>query len=95
MNDVKFVLQKLRRLMDMARDADDDFERAAAYAASMRVLDDLRAESQGRESESFERLRWSLAAILGYDVTNDYDNSQHFVWALGAFDVIERLFCRS
>jgi hypothetical protein len=94
MNDPLLVLKKLNELAYEAMTASTEIEKAALFGAVRAFVNDLEAGNPGNLGENIERARWSICAILGYDITNGHDKDQHLSWALAALGALERGFSR-
>lgn len=92
MNDPLLVITKLEELTHMAVSAERDIDRAAVFGAVRALIDDLDKAGIPTIGENIERARWSICAILGYDVTNGHSNEKHQVWAMAALGAIRREF---
>lgn len=94
MNDVKLTLKNLEQVITESRGDLSFIEKAGLYGALKALVSDISTfinEDRGGHSyasENLERIRWSVAAVLGYDITNGHDESQHRVWALGAISTL-------
>ena len=87
MNAPFLVISKLEDLIRAAASAESEFEKAAIFAATRTLINDLDSgteESLPQLGENIERARWSICAILGYDITNGHSKDQHLSWALSA-----------
>jgi oligoendopeptidase F len=93
MNDPVLAIKKLEDLLHIAKSADTEAERAAIYAATQCLSADLKEHFETFDPyliENIERARWSICAMVGYDITNDHDISQHASWASSAIDILRR-----
>jgi hypothetical protein len=93
MNDPQLGLNKFSDLGKAAVQASSEADRAAIFAAVHILtasLDECVPEYLG---ENIERVRWSISAILGYDINNGHDQDQHLSWALGAIGTL-RIACK-
>ena len=90
MNDPRLALNKLSELCTAAVQASSEADRAAIFAAVHILTDSLDKDECIPEylGENIERVRWSISAILGYDITHGHDQTQHLSWALGAIDTL-------
>lgn len=95
MNDPHLVIEKLKQLSREAMTASTEIEKAAIFGAVRAFAHDLDAGDPGDLGENIERARWSICAILGYDVTNGHSQDQHLSWALAALGALERGFSRA
>lgn len=87
MNDTSLAITKLEELAHAAFRAESEFEKAAVFGAVRALIDDLGThieKSLPYLLENVERARWSICAILGYDITNQHSDEQHLSWALAA-----------
>lgn len=87
MNSIPHTLAKLEDLIGLAGRANTDFEKAAVFAAAVPLIAFIEAEAEHGFSdalENVERLRWHLAASVGYEVDNGHAASQHRSWAHAA-----------
>jgi len=94
MNDPHLVIEKLKQLAHEAMAASTEIEKSAIFGSVRAFINDLDAGNPGNLGENIERARWSICAILGYDITNGHSQEQHLSWALAALDVLERGFSR-
>lgn len=94
MNDPHLVIDKLKQLANEAMTASSEIEKAAIFGAVSTFAHNLNAANQDNLAENIERARWSICAILGYDVTNGHSREQHLSWALAALIELERGFSR-
>ena len=97
MNDPKLIFDKLESLVHLSKTAESEYEKAALFGAIstiIKIIDDENEEYNLYLWESIERIRWSSAAILGYDITNGHSYDQHFVWFLGSLGVIREKFIK-
>ena len=92
MNDAKLVIKKLEELAHAAISASTEFEKAAVFGAVNVFIGELDADDPGHLGENIERARWSICAILGYDITNGHSKEQHLSWALSALIAINDSF---
>jgi len=88
MNDPKLAAQKFQDLVDLAKDATTDFEKAAVFAAAQALASLFDADEEDSSYDPYvlekvEGVRWHISASLGYDVTNGHSASQHLSWARG------------
>jgi hypothetical protein len=90
MNDPQLALNKLSDLGRAAVQASSEADRAAIFAAVHILTASLDEDECVPEylAENIERVRWSISAILGYDIDNGHDQVQHLSWALGAIDTL-------
>ena len=95
MNDPLLVLDKLEKLATIAGVANTEIEKAAVFGAVRALVNDLEADDPGYLGENIERARWSICAILGYDITSGHSHEQHLSWALGALQALRRGFSKS
>jgi hypothetical protein len=87
MNDPILMAAKLEQLAYLARDAGNEFEKAAVFAAANAIAAAFEEDEDSYSDyalENVEKARWSISAAVGYDITNGHDRSQHVVFALGA-----------
>lgn len=87
MNSIPYALNRLEHLIGLAHRADTDFEKAAVFAASAPLIAFIKADAEKRfphALENVERLRWSLAASVEYEIDNGHDVRQHRAWARAA-----------
>lgn len=80
---------KLRTIAAEAMVAETESEKAALFCAARILAQDLQELELPGMSEHIERSRWSICAILGYDVTNGHSRSDHLSWAFSALDILE------
>ena len=97
MNDPILVAKKLESLIDLARLADSEFEKAAVFAATeslVRKFQDEEDEFDSYALEKVSQIRWGVAAALGYDIDNGHPKDHHIVSAMSAastlLDVLKR-----
>ena len=97
MNDPILVAKKLASLVDLARLADSEFEKATVFAATeslVRKFQDEEDQFDAYALEQVSKIRWGVAAALGYDIDNGHPKDHHIVSALGAastlLDVLNR-----
>ena len=102
MNDPILVAEKLASLIDLARLADSEFEKAAVFAATETLFQKFQDEEDQFDAYALEKvsqIRWGIAAALGYDIDNGHPKDHHIVSALGAastlLDVLKRASARS
>jgi hypothetical protein len=88
MNDPQLALNKLSDLGKAAVQASSEADRAAIFAAVHTLTDSLDECAPEYLGEKIEQVRWSISAILGYDISNGHDQDQHLSWALGAIDTL-------
>lgn len=94
MNDPHLVIEKLKQLAHEAITASTEIEKAASFGAVRAFVSDLDAGDPGNLGENIERARWSICAILGYDITNGHSQDQHLSWAIAALCALEHGFSR-
>lgn len=97
MNSIELALGLLDRHISNARNATDDFERSAVFAATIILVRDMEAEFpevSGYASEKLEQVRWHICAMIGYDVDNGHDVDMHHSWALGAMSSLRSCFSK-
>lgn len=95
MNDPTSLIEKLEQLVFLARDADNDYEKAAVYAAATSIAQEFMQNEDDFDPYTLEKIesaRWSLCAAVGYDITNGHNRDQHVVWALGAISTLKSIF---
>lgn len=98
MNSPQIGLDRLKSLLEAAKKANTEAEKAAIYSAMRWLcadLDEASEHSNAAAEENIERARWSIGAMLGYDVTNDHSKETHSSWALGAITAVELAFKRA
>jgi hypothetical protein len=91
-NSASLVLSKLSELVDLAFSAGSDFEKAAVFSATTTLIGMLETEfddTRAHAMENVERLRWSICAMVGYDIDNGHDNDRHKSWAHAAVTALE------
>lgn len=100
MNDWQLGAEKLEHLLDLARTAETDFEKAAVFAAakaleSMFDADtDERLGAQQLNTYAMEKVAsacWFIMAIVGYDITNGHDADRLAVFAMGDISTLKRV----
>nr|WP_321239327.1 hypothetical protein [uncultured Tolumonas sp.] len=92
MNDPILCAKKLEDLIDLARQAESAFEKAAVFAATQSLADAFFADEDQFNSyalEKVEQARLHICASIGYDITNGHDEQQHRAWALGAIHTLQ------
>ena len=89
MNDPQLALKKLGELGRAALQASTETEKAAIFAAVHILISGLEEHIPQCKSEDLERARWSISAILGYDIDNGHSREQHCSWALAAVDALK------
>jgi len=92
MNSVSLVLSKLSDLIELAAISQTDFEKAAVFSATTALTGMLEAEFSEKRPhamENIERLRWSICAMVGYDISNGHDIARHQSWARAAVVALE------
>lgn len=95
MNDISHALNKLGDLHAAAKTAETEYEKAAVFAATTVLINFLDAELGDGDpyvGENIERLRWSICAMVGYDIDNGRDKKQHSAWVLAALDFLRGKF---
>lgn len=88
---------ELSDLIELAREAESGFEKAAVFAAVDAIDQMFRRDDEsfgGYTLEKVGKVRRHLAAALGYDVDNGYDSESHIVWAMGALSTLQNLLER-
>ena len=95
MNDPQLALKKLGELGRAALQASTESEKAAIFAAVHILITGLEEHTPQYESENLERARWSISAILGYDIDNGHSHDQHFSWALAALESLKDVDAQS
>ena len=97
MNNPILVAKKLESLIELARLAESEFEKAATFAATEALVRQFRDEEDQFDAYALEqvsKIRWGVAAALGYDIDNGHPKTQHIVSAMGAastlLDVLKR-----
>jgi hypothetical protein len=96
-NDYNIALDNLETIVSEARGARAFVERAALYGAMRALTDDLtkfvdeQRNEYGYAHENVGRVRWHLAAALGFDITNNLDESHHRSGALGAISTLRNV----
>jgi len=97
MNDRVLMVSKLENLLELTLTVKNDFERAALYGTLYALIKEFEEEDTEYSlgmGENIERARWHIAAILGYDITNEHDDKMHYSWALGAIMDIRESFTK-
>ena len=87
MNDPFLVISKLEDLARASMLAESEFDTASIYGATRALITDVIAgtsEQLPQLGENIERARWSICAILGYDITNGHSKDQHISWVFAA-----------
>ena len=95
MNDPLLALNKLCDLGKAALQASNEPDKAAIFAAVHILISELDEAFPEYLGENLERIRWSISAILGYDVNNGHSQDDHFSWALTAIDTLRRAHQRT
>ena len=96
MSEIAFAIRKLDDLITLAVDAETDFEKAAVFGAASALLAFVEAEAEEKFTqalENVERLRGSLGAIVGYELTNNHDSARHASWARAAVIALQGYMC--
>lgn len=95
MNDWKITASALEEIVVAARRNLPIAERCALYAGLSTLLNDIEEYFDGKVdgymSEKMLKLRWSVAANLGFDITNGHDEKSHTSWALGQLGTLRGL----
>lgn len=98
MNSPKLALERLNAILEETRRDDLTLaDRSGLYAAARWLIADIEElieEELGGNGYAYEKahkVMWSLAAILGFDITNGHDRDQHHVWALGQLSTLTSL----
>lgn len=91
MNDSKLALNKLSELGLASLEASKEAEKAAIFAAVHILVTGLDEHIPDYLGENLERIRWSISAILGYDIDNGHSRAQHLTWALTAIEELKRV----
>lgn len=94
MNDPHLAIEKLKKLAGEAMTVSTEIEKAAIFGAVRAFAHDLDTADPGYLGEDIERARWSICAILGYDITNEQPQEQLLSWALSALGALEDGFNR-
>jgi len=92
MDSASLALSKLSELIDLAFRAQTDFEKAAVFSATTTLIGMVEtefSETRAHAMENVERLRWSICAMVGYDINNGHDNDRHRSWARAAVIALE------
>jgi hypothetical protein len=93
MIDPSLAISKFEQLAWLAATAESDIDKAALYGATMTLFNTLNDENESQQlgiGKSLESTRWSICAMLGYDITNGHDKDTHLVWALGWIAIMRR-----
>jgi len=94
MNSIPLALDLLERQIRLATEASNDFEKAAVFAATSVLFQDLNNELGGTSDDigdQLELIRWYTCALVGYDVDNGQDKTALHVGALGALQLLRGL----
>lgn len=91
MNDPQLALNKLRELGLAALEASNEADKAAVFAAVHILVSGLDEHIPDHLGENLERIRWSISAILGYDIDNGHSRDQHLTWAFSAIEELKRV----
>lgn len=98
MNDAKLVLSALEAIIEGSRRELPLIERCALRAGLDSLLQDVRDqylahfnEVDGYMEQKLQKMRWSINANLGFDITNGHDEQAHRVWAFSALGTVESL----
>ena len=85
MNDASLYANKFQELIELARNAETGFEKAAIFAATQALANEFTEDDfDGYALEKVEGTRWHICASLGYDITNGHSPQQHLSWAFGS-----------
>lgn len=93
-NDIQLAARKLEELVLLAGSAESAFEKAAAYSATMALVGQFEAIEEELDNylmENVGRVKWGVAAALGYDIDNGLPASNHLSYARGAVGTIKGL----
>jgi hypothetical protein len=93
MNDTTLLATKLAELIELAREANTGFEKAAVFAAAKAIQTQFDEEEDSFDSYTLEKMSKSVGhilAIVGYDITNGHDKSQHISWAIGETNTLKK-----
>ena len=94
MNDPRLLAGQLEALLQMAKDAESPYEKAAVYAATTAIDNAFHAcpeKFNGYVLEKVSNTCGYINAIVGYDIDNGHDASQHASWAYGELMTLEEL----
>jgi hypothetical protein len=97
-NDWRAAVEKLEEIARTGIAEIGETDKAALYGAARWLLADLDAYVEEKApylGEHIERLRWSIGAILGFDITNGHTGQQHLSWVYGAGHAIQTGLSRS
>jgi len=86
MNNPMLLIERLEDLLQLAREAETGFEKAAVFAATKEIYRMFDERADDFDSYALEKLHdvtWHINAIIGYDVTNNHSKDQHISWAIG------------
>jgi hypothetical protein len=93
MNDPKIVINKLEALINEARTADTEVEKAAIFGAIRWLIADIEKANKEYDwllGEKIGRVHWSACALLGYDTDNGHSKHDHFTSAQGHLQILGR-----
>lgn len=91
MNSTPLALDLLARQIDLATQARTDFEKAAVFAATTVLFNDLENELGDRDgyaSEKLELVRWNICSLVGYDTRQGQYDPTLVADALGNLQIL-------
>jgi hypothetical protein len=98
MKDIDFSLQRLRRLLEDARQWEESLQ-TGAYAAAITILRELIQHYEDEKSQLANRaylleklvtLKWHAGAMFGFDIDNGLGTNAHYEQACGYLNTIAR-----
>lgn len=98
MNDPILMAQKFSALARLASTASSDFEKATVYATAEALAAAFNSPDSNFDSyalENVEKARWSICAVVGYDITNGLEHARHIAAAISAANVLESVISKS
>ena len=91
MNSIALALDLLDHHIGLAANANTDFERAAVFAATSILVQDLEGElgdGSGYASEKLELVRWNICSLVGYDTRKGQSDATLKADAIGSLQVL-------
>ena len=91
MNSIPLALDLLERHIALADKASSDFERAAVFAATSTLVQELEGElgdGGGYASEKLELVRWNICSIVGYDTRHGQSDTTLKADAIGSLQIL-------
>lgn len=91
MNSIELALDLLARHIELAVKARTDFEKAAVFAATTALVNELQRElgdGGGYASEKLEIVRWRICGLVGYDTDNGQSDTALKADAIGSLGIL-------